>query len=104
MSQPQPPWQCFAQPSWLPGYPGLPALDWNLIGQQDVGTRNWAGKQTGIFPKAGSSATTSVFDVSQVVRQEILQVLKELKTLQPPPEPKKLNREELLEALKALGI
>ena len=99
--------------SWGAAFPpiGAPAGPVNILagiqgknGQMARCPSTRTGNQTGIFPQAGSSATTSVFDVGQVVRQEILQVLKELKATQTPPEPKKLAREELLGVLKALGL
>ena len=76
-----------------------------------------AGNENDSFPRAGkqvkndSKIPTSqqsespFFDVGQKVRQEILQVLKELNlsaSPPPPPQPKAVTKEELKEALMAL--
>ena len=53
---------------------------------------------------AGRSGSSPFFDLGQKVREEILQVLRELKLTAPapPPPPKKVSREDLMEALKEL--
>ena len=76
-----------------------------------------AGNENDSSPRAGrqvkndSKIPTSqksegpFFDVGQKVRQEILQVLKELNlsaSPPPPPQPKAVTKEELKEALMAL--
>ena len=57
-------------------------------------------------PQTGKQKQTeqTFFDLGQKVREEMIQVLKELKLTAPPPppEPKIASKEELLEALKAL--
>ena len=56
-------------------------------------------------PQAGvAKQKEPFFDLGQKVREEMIQVLKELKVTAPPPppEPKIASKEELLEALKAL--
>ena len=61
------------------------------------------------FPQAGpsnQSGTPPFFDLGQKVREEILQVLKELKMAAPPPPPapKIISKEDLREALKELFV
>ena len=53
---------------------------------------------------AGQTGSSTFFDLGQKVREEILQVLRELKLTAPapPPPPKKVSREDLMEALKEL--
>ena len=56
------------------------------------------------LPQAGQTGSSPFFDLGQKVREEILQVLRELKLTPPapPPPPKKVSREDLMEALKEL--
>ena len=78
---------------------------WQTGNENDSSPR--AGRQVKNDSKIPTSQKSEgpFFDVGQKVRQEILQVLKELNlsaSPPPPPQPKAVTKEELKEALMAL--
>ena len=83
-----------------------PQRQLNLSGSaQGPPNENWKGMNA--LPQAapaGQTGSSTFFDLGQKVREEILQVLKELKLTAPapPPPPKMVSKEDLMGALKEL--